>query len=83
MKRYVAELTSEGRNELVELVSKGKAAALKITHARVLLQLLQPRLRRQRDLRGRRHATREVRLLPRAGRHHGRWRSRRGIGQYQ
>ena len=38
MKRYVAELTSEGRNELVELVSKGKAAARKITHARVLLQ---------------------------------------------
>jgi transposase len=38
MKRYVVELTSEEQNELVELVSKGKAAARKITHARVLLQ---------------------------------------------
>ncbi len=38
MKRYVVELTREERNELVELVSKGKAAARKITHARVLLQ---------------------------------------------
>ena len=38
MKRYVVELTREERDELVELVSKGKAAARKITHARVLLQ---------------------------------------------
>lgn len=38
MKRYVVELTAEERNELAQLVSKGKAAARKITHARVLLQ---------------------------------------------
>ena len=38
MKRYIVELTSEERNELAQLVSKGKAAARKITHARVLLQ---------------------------------------------
>lgn len=38
MKKYVVELTSEEQNELTELVSKGKAAARKITHARVLLQ---------------------------------------------
>jgi transposase len=38
MKRYVVELTREERDELVELVSKGKAAARKITHARVLLE---------------------------------------------
>ena len=38
MEKYVVELTSEERNELSELVSTGKAAARKITHARVLLQ---------------------------------------------
>ena len=38
MEKYVVELTSEERKELSELVSKGKAAARKITHARVLLQ---------------------------------------------
>jgi transposase len=38
MKHYIVELTREERDELVELVSKGKAAARKITHARVLLQ---------------------------------------------
>ena len=38
MKRYVVELTAEEQEELVQLVSKGKAAARKITHARVLLQ---------------------------------------------
>lgn len=38
MKRYVVELPREERDELVALVSKGKAAARKITHARVLLQ---------------------------------------------
>jgi len=38
MEKYVVELTSEEREELKELVSKGKAAARKITHARVLLQ---------------------------------------------
>jgi len=38
MEKYVVELTSEERNELNVLVSKGKVAARKITHARVLLQ---------------------------------------------
>ena len=38
MDKYVVELTSEERKELSELVSMGKAATRKITHARVLLQ---------------------------------------------
>jgi transposase len=38
MEKYVVELTSEEEEELTQLVSKGKAAARKITHARVLLQ---------------------------------------------
>jgi transposase len=38
MDKYIVELISEERKELSELVSKGKAAARKITHARVLLQ---------------------------------------------
>jgi transposase len=38
MKRYVVELTTEEQDELAQLVSKGRAAARKITHARVLLQ---------------------------------------------
>ncbi len=38
MEKYVVELTSEEQNELAQLASKGKAAARKITHARVLLQ---------------------------------------------
>ena len=38
MDKYAVELTSEERKELAQLVSKGKAAARKITHARVLLQ---------------------------------------------
>jgi len=38
MDKYIVELTSEERRELSKLVSKGKAAARKITHARVLLQ---------------------------------------------
>jgi transposase len=38
MKRYVVELSAEEQEELTKLVSKGKAAARKITHARVLLQ---------------------------------------------
>ena len=38
MDKYAVELTSEQRKELAQLVSKGKAAARKITHARVLLQ---------------------------------------------
>lgn len=38
MKRYVVELATQEQDELTQLVSKGKAAARKITHARVLLQ---------------------------------------------
>ena len=38
MEKYIVELASEERKELSELVSKGKAAARKITHARILLQ---------------------------------------------
>jgi len=38
MEKYIVELTSEERKELSELVSKGRASARKITHARVLLQ---------------------------------------------
>lgn len=38
MEKYIVELTSEERKELSALVSKGRAAARKITHARVLLQ---------------------------------------------
>lgn len=38
MDKYVVELTSEERKELTELVSKGKTAARKMTHARVLLE---------------------------------------------
>jgi len=38
MEKYIVELTSEERKELSELVSKGKAAARKVTNARVLLE---------------------------------------------
>jgi hypothetical protein len=38
MKRYIVRLTSEERQELERLVSVGKGAARKLTHARVLLQ---------------------------------------------
>jgi transposase len=38
MEKYVVELTNEELKELARLVSKGKASARKITHARVLLQ---------------------------------------------
>jgi transposase len=38
MEKYVVELTIEEQKELAQLVSKGKAAARKITHARILLQ---------------------------------------------
>jgi transposase len=38
MEKYVVELTSEEQKELAQLASKGKAAARKITHARILLQ---------------------------------------------
>jgi transposase len=38
MKRYVVELTAQEQDELMQLVSNGKAAVRKIAHARVLLQ---------------------------------------------
>jgi transposase len=38
MEKYVVELTSEEQKQLAQLVSKGKTAVRKITHARVLLQ---------------------------------------------
>jgi transposase len=38
MEKYIVELTSKERKELTELVSKGKAAAKRITRARILLQ---------------------------------------------
>jgi transposase len=38
MEKYIVELTSEEQKELAQLVSKGKAAARRITHARILLQ---------------------------------------------
>lgn len=37
-KKYIVELASDERRELVEIVSKGRAAARKINHARVLLK---------------------------------------------
>lgn len=37
MDKYKVSLTSEERNELKQLVSAGKAAARKLTHARILL----------------------------------------------
>ena len=38
MKKYVVTLTAEEREQLHELVSNDKAAAKKITHARILLK---------------------------------------------
>ena len=38
MKRYRVKLTSEERTQLTELLSKGKAAARTLTHARILLK---------------------------------------------
>lgn len=38
MEKYIVELTSSEQKDLTQLVSKGKAAARKITHARILLQ---------------------------------------------
>lgn len=38
MEKYIVELTSAEQKELAQLVSKGKVAARKITHARILLQ---------------------------------------------
>jgi transposase len=38
MKRYKVTLTDEERNSLQELIAAGKAAAKKLTHARILLK---------------------------------------------
>lgn len=38
MKKYRVTLTDEERHELHQLLSKGKAAARKLTHARILLK---------------------------------------------
>ena len=38
MKKYVVTLTEEERQELREMVSRGKAAARKLVHARILLK---------------------------------------------
>lgn len=38
-KRYVVRLTDEEREQLSEMVSKGKAAAYKIKHANILLKV--------------------------------------------
>ena len=37
-KRYIVELTREERRMLRALISSGKAAARKLTHARILLK---------------------------------------------
>jgi transposase len=37
-KKYVVKLRQEERNYLLQIVSKGKASAKKLTHARILLQ---------------------------------------------
>src|SRR6266700_7935584 len=39
MKLYRVKLTVEGRAQLLELLSKGKAAARTLTHARILLKV--------------------------------------------
>ena len=38
-KRYIVRLTEEERQQLLELISKGKAAAYKIKHANILLNI--------------------------------------------
>jgi len=38
MKKYVVTLTDEEREQLTQLISHGKAAAKKLTHARILLK---------------------------------------------
>ncbi len=37
-KKYIVRLTPEEQNYLEELISSGKAAARKLTHARILLK---------------------------------------------
>lgn len=39
MKKYVVKLTKQEREGLVDLVSRGKGAAGKLTHARILLKV--------------------------------------------
>ena len=38
MKKYIATLTAEERQDLSDLIAAGKAAAQKLAHARILLQ---------------------------------------------
>ena len=38
MKKYIVTLTAQEREELKQLVSKGKGAARKLLHARILLK---------------------------------------------
>ena len=38
MKKYTVSLTAEERQQLQELIAAGKAAAQKLTHARILLK---------------------------------------------
>lgn len=38
MKKYIVNLTSDERNQLLPLVVRGKGAARKLTHARILLK---------------------------------------------
>lgn len=38
MKKYVVTLTEDEREELTQLISRGKAAARKLAHARILLK---------------------------------------------
>jgi transposase len=38
MKKYLVTLTEEEREQLTQLISRGKAAAKKLTHARILLK---------------------------------------------
>lgn len=38
MEKYIVKLTIEERENLLSLISKGKAAARKLTHARILLE---------------------------------------------
>ena len=38
MKKYIVTLTEEERQRLQEMISRGKTAARKLTHARILLK---------------------------------------------
>ena len=39
MEKYIVKLTNEERVDLISLISKGKASAKKLTHARILLAI--------------------------------------------